>query len=112
MFRLDAELRVYLHRDPVDFRLGINGPVCRVFDEAEQDAAIEPVEDDSDGVFALPDTGLPQADGTRASETGTQAAVGQRQPVPYRQEWHYSYQIDGAQSFRDRAARRSGIEQN
>lgn len=25
MFRLDERLRVYLHRDPVDFRLNING---------------------------------------------------------------------------------------
>jgi transposase len=25
VFRLDAELKVYLHRQPVDFRLGING---------------------------------------------------------------------------------------
>lgn len=25
MFRLDQRLKVYLHRDPVDFRLGING---------------------------------------------------------------------------------------
>jgi len=25
MFRLDADLRVYLHREAVDFRLGING---------------------------------------------------------------------------------------
>jgi len=32
-----------------------------VFDEAEQDAAIEAIEDDPQGVFALPDTGLPRA---------------------------------------------------
>ncbi|HHV7521224.1 MULTISPECIES: IS66 family insertion sequence element accessory protein TnpB [Burkholderia] len=25
MFRFDEELKVYLHRDPVDFRMGING---------------------------------------------------------------------------------------
>ena len=25
MFRLDADLRVYLHREAVDFRLGFNG---------------------------------------------------------------------------------------
>lgn len=25
MFRLDADLKVYLHRDPIDFRKGING---------------------------------------------------------------------------------------
>jgi transposase len=30
MFRLDADLRVYLHRDAVDFRAGINGLVTRV----------------------------------------------------------------------------------
>ncbi|AJY62414.1 hypothetical protein KS03_5943 (plasmid) [Burkholderia glumae LMG 2196 = ATCC 33617] len=29
MFRLDAELRVYLHRDAIDFRAGIN---CRSSD--------------------------------------------------------------------------------
>ena len=34
----------------------------RVFDEAEQIAATEPVEDDSDDSFALPDTGLPEID--------------------------------------------------
>ena len=28
MFRLDADLRVYLHRNAVDFRLGINGLVA------------------------------------------------------------------------------------
>lgn len=25
MFRFDEGLKVYLHRDPVDFRMGING---------------------------------------------------------------------------------------
>jgi transposase len=30
MFRLDAEVRVYLHREAVDFRLGINGLVALV----------------------------------------------------------------------------------
>jgi transposase len=47
----------------------------RVFDEAEQDAAIEPVEDDPEGVFALPDTGLPQADGPGRGKRG-------RKPLP------------------------------
>src|SRR5260370_27440911 len=47
----------------------------RVFDEAEQDAAIEPVEDDADGMFALPDTGLPQAEGPGRQKRG-------RKPLP------------------------------
>jgi transposase len=38
MFRLDAELRVYLHRDPVDFRLGINGLAVLV----EQSMQLDP----------------------------------------------------------------------
>ncbi|KDP83695.1 transposase, partial [Cupriavidus sp. SK-3] len=38
MFRLDAELQVYLHRDAVDFRLGINGLVALV----EQSMQLDP----------------------------------------------------------------------
>src|SRR5471032_3567812 len=38
MFRLDAELRVYLHRDAVDFRNGINGLVILV----EQSMQLDP----------------------------------------------------------------------
>ncbi|MFJ1260909.1 IS66 family insertion sequence element accessory protein TnpB [Cupriavidus sp. CuC1] len=38
MFRLDAELRVYLHREAVDFRLGINGLVALV----EQSMQLDP----------------------------------------------------------------------
>lgn len=30
MFRLDGELKVYLHREPIDFRLNINGLVLLV----------------------------------------------------------------------------------
>lgn len=30
MFRFDAALKVYLHREPVDFRVGINGLAVRV----------------------------------------------------------------------------------
>ena len=30
MFRLDDGLRVYLHREPIDFRLNINGLVLLV----------------------------------------------------------------------------------
>jgi len=38
MFRLDAELRVYLHRDAVDFRNGINGLVILI----EQSMQLDP----------------------------------------------------------------------
>jgi transposase len=38
MFRLNAELRVYLHRDAVDFRLGINGLAALV----EQSMQLDP----------------------------------------------------------------------
>ena len=38
MFRLDADLRVYLHREAVDFRLGINGLVAMV----EQSMRLDP----------------------------------------------------------------------
>jgi transposase len=38
MFRLDAELRVYPHRDAVDFRNGINGLVILV----EQSMQLDP----------------------------------------------------------------------
>ncbi|MDW3683216.1 IS66 family insertion sequence element accessory protein TnpB [Cupriavidus sp. CV2] len=38
MFRLDADLRVYLHRGAVDFRLGINGLVALV----EQSMQLDP----------------------------------------------------------------------
>lgn len=47
----------------------------RVFDEAEQAAAAEPVEDDPDGVFALPDTGLPAVDAPSPGKRG-------RKPLP------------------------------
>ena len=30
MFRLDEQLKVYLHREPIDFRLNINGLALRV----------------------------------------------------------------------------------
>jgi transposase len=38
MFRLDADLRVYLHREAIDFRLGINGLVRLV----EQSTQLDP----------------------------------------------------------------------
>ena len=38
MFRLDAELRVYMHRDPVDFWLDINGLAVLV----EQSMQLDP----------------------------------------------------------------------
>ncbi|WP_211958857.1 IS66 family insertion sequence element accessory protein TnpB, partial [Cupriavidus numazuensis] len=38
MFRLDADLQVYLHRNAVDFRLGINGLVALV----EQSMQLDP----------------------------------------------------------------------
>ncbi|WP_258897481.1 IS66 family insertion sequence element accessory protein TnpB [Burkholderia glumae] len=38
MFRLDAELRVYLHRDAIDFRAGINSLVMLV----EQSLQLDP----------------------------------------------------------------------
>lgn len=38
MFRLDAELRVYLHRDAIDFRAGINSLVLLV----EQSLQLDP----------------------------------------------------------------------
>ena len=47
----------------------------RVFDEAGQVALAEPVEDDPDGVFALPDTGLPAVDGSGHQKRG-------RKPLP------------------------------
>jgi transposase len=47
----------------------------RVFDEAEQVALAEPVEDDPDGVFARPDTGLPAVDGSGHQKRG-------RKPLP------------------------------
>jgi transposase len=47
----------------------------RVFDEAELVALAEPVEDDPDGVFALPDTGLPAVDGSGHQKRG-------RKPLP------------------------------
>jgi transposase len=47
----------------------------RVFDEAEQAAVAEPVEDDPDGVFALPDTGLPGVDAPAHQKRG-------RKPLP------------------------------
>lgn len=39
MFRFDAGLRAYLHRDPVDFRMGINGLSIAV----EQAMAMNPM---------------------------------------------------------------------
>jgi transposase len=38
MFRLDADLRVYLHREPIDFRAGINSLVMLV----EQSMQLDP----------------------------------------------------------------------
>jgi len=38
MFRLDEHLKVYLHRDPVDFRLSINGLAALV----EQTLGLDP----------------------------------------------------------------------
>ena len=38
MFRLDEALKVYLHRDPIDFRLNINGLALRV----EQGLGLDP----------------------------------------------------------------------
>jgi len=47
----------------------------RVFDEAEQIAATEPADDDSDDAFALPDTGLPEVDQPERGKRG-------RKPLP------------------------------
>lgn len=47
----------------------------RVFDEAEQAAAAEPVEDDPAGVFALPDNGLQASDAPSPGKRG-------RKPLP------------------------------
>lgn len=38
MFRLDADLRVYLHREPIDFRAGLNSLVTLV----EQSMQLDP----------------------------------------------------------------------
>lgn len=38
MFRLDEQLKVYLHREPIDFRLNINGLALRV----EQALGLDP----------------------------------------------------------------------
>ena len=38
MFRLDDQLKVYLHREPIDFRLNINGLALRV----EQALGLDP----------------------------------------------------------------------
>jgi len=38
VFRLDERLKVYLHRDPIDFRLNINGLALRV----EQALGLDP----------------------------------------------------------------------
>ena len=38
MFRLDADLRVYLHREPIDFRAGMNSLVTLV----EQSMQLDP----------------------------------------------------------------------
>ena len=38
MFRLDEELKVYLHREPIDFRLNINGLAALV----EQGLGLDP----------------------------------------------------------------------
>jgi transposase len=46
MFRLDADLRVYLHREPIDFRAGMNSLVTLV----EQAMQIDPF---SRAVFAF-----------------------------------------------------------
>src|SRR5471032_1745393 len=47
----------------------------RVFNEAEQAGIAEPVEDDPDGVFALPDTGLPAVGAPSHQKRG-------RKPLP------------------------------
>jgi transposase len=47
----------------------------RAFDEAEQIAAGEPVDDDPEGVFALPDTGLPEVEDPARRKRG-------RRPLP------------------------------
>jgi len=47
----------------------------RVFDEAEQIAATEPADDDSDDGFALPNTGLPEVDPAERGKRG-------RKPLP------------------------------
>ncbi|WP_081081803.1 IS66 family insertion sequence element accessory protein TnpB [Burkholderia stagnalis] len=39
MFRLDADLRVYLHREPIDFRAGLNTLVTLV----EQSMQLDPL---------------------------------------------------------------------
>ena len=50
MFRLDAELRVYLHREPIDFRAGINSLVVLV----EQAMHLDPF---SRAIFAFHNRG-------------------------------------------------------
>ncbi len=37
MFRLDADLKVYLHREPIDFRAGINSLAVLVQEVMELD---------------------------------------------------------------------------
>jgi len=39
MFRFDADLRIYLHREPIDFRAGINSLVTLV----EQSMQLDPL---------------------------------------------------------------------
>ena len=50
MFRLDADLRVYLHREPIDFRAGMNSLVTLV----EQAMQLDPF---SRAVFAFHNRG-------------------------------------------------------
>jgi transposase len=50
MFRLDAHLRVYLHREPIDFRAGMNSLVTLV----EQTMQLDPF---SRAVFAFHNRG-------------------------------------------------------
>jgi IS30 family transposase len=40
MFRLDAELRVYLHREPIDFRAGITRLAVLIQEEMRLDAIL------------------------------------------------------------------------
>jgi len=37
MFRFDADLRIYLHREPIDFRAGINSLVILVEQSMQPD---------------------------------------------------------------------------
>lgn len=43
MFRLASDLRVYLHREPIDFRAGINSLAIVVEQSMGLDCAFQPI---------------------------------------------------------------------